>query len=123
MERIAQEETSQIDAHRLLAWLVQAKRPLHSTELLIALSIGDLDEVQPSAAEISLKSYARSDASSDASSETSLANPITQEDLKQIIASCVGMVDYDVKEDVVRLAHETTNDFLKKHASKQHDVG
>ncbi|KAJ6069874.1 ankyrin [Penicillium canescens] len=122
MERIAQEETSQIDAHRLLAWLVQAKRPLHSTELLIALSIGDLDEVQPSATEISLEPYARSDASSDASSETSLANPITQQDLKQIIASCVGMVDYDEKEDVVRLAHETTNDFLRKHASKQHDV-
>jgi hypothetical protein len=102
---------------------VQAKRHFRSTELISAFLIGESDEEQLDADETSLESHARTDASSAVSAETSLEIiPFTQQSLKQIIASCISMVDCNGKEDVVRLAHETTIAVVGDYASKQSDL-
>lgn len=99
MKRIANNETSRTDAHKLLTLLVQAKRPLRGQEILTALAT---DESHPTPT---------SNEDDSAPSDISF----TTLDLKDAISLCMGLADYDEISDVVRLAHETIFSFLKYH--------
>ncbi|KAJ3525468.1 hypothetical protein NM208_g11627 [Fusarium decemcellulare] len=86
MERIERQVVDREDlAKQVLSWLTHAKRPLSVTELRHALAVkaGDRDLDQASLPYI-----------------------------EDMVSACVGLVEVDRKSEIVRLAHQTTQEYF-----------
>jgi ankyrin repeat protein len=92
MERIQHQLPDQEDlAMQALAWITHAKAPLTTGELRHALAIE--------------------------SGQTELDEENLSE-IEDIVSACVGLVTIDVKSDVIRLVHYTTQDYFERNRSR-----